>query len=567
MLLLGKRLVLGDRRWDLVALASFLLFAFVLTLPLWRDLDHAVPEANQNDHAQFEFVLARAAKLVSGGGGDWLLTGDMNAPLGVNMMANTAVLGLGIPLAPVTLLAGPAATFALLVLLGMALTAYGWYWVFSRRLVESRLAAAIGGAFCGFAPGVVTHTQGHPNWVALFLLPFVVHLLFAPASNRYAGVLLGLIMSYQVFINEESLFFTGLGSAIFGTLYALLRWNEVDKARFFTNLGIAAAITGVVAAYPLWVQFTGPGSYHGVPEFTTSYGNDLASFFSFSTHSLGGSFSPFGNIAANRTEENAFFGVPLVILFLALAVIFRKRPVALAASCTAVVFAVLSIGRDIIINGYGDVTAPGPWEPFAHLPLFDSVVPTRLVLVAIPCVGLLLALAVERSRTVLLPLVLAALLPIVPLPMDTKQIPPIPAYITGHEYRAQLTDGGSMLVVPGPWTDTTNLRWAARSGLEFPLALGYFIGPGPEEDGRGIFGPQKRPTHLLIADVTATGVTPVPTAEQRAAFAADLAFWQTSVIVVPAEHQNREAVKMLLADLTGRPPTEIGGVTVWDIAR
>ncbi len=98
MLSLGRRFFL-DRKWDIAALATFLLMAFVLTLPLWRDLDRAVPEANQNDHAQFEFVLARAAKLVSGGGGNWLLTSDMNAPLGVNMMANTAVLGLGIPLA------------------------------------------------------------------------------------------------------------------------------------------------------------------------------------------------------------------------------------------------------------------------------------------------------------------------------------------------------------------------------------------------------------------------------------------------------------------------------------
>ena len=98
----------------------------------------------------------------------------------------------------------------------------------------------------------------------------------------------------------------------FGVTYALLRWKEVDKARFFTNVGIALAIAGTLVAYPLWVQFTGPGSYKGVPEFTTVFGNDLAAFVTFSPHSVGAALSPFNGIEPNPTEENAYFGLPLL---------------------------------------------------------------------------------------------------------------------------------------------------------------------------------------------------------------------------------------------------------------
>ncbi|GAB7040595.1 MULTISPECIES: hypothetical protein [Catenuloplanes] len=547
----------------IAALTTYLLMALLLTVPLWRDLDRAVPEANEGDHAFFEYVLARAAALVTGDAGDPFVTDRLNVPLGVNLMANTSVLGLGVPLAPVTLLAGPAATIALLVLLGLALTAYGWFWVFLRRLAVSPAAAWVGGAFCGFAPGIYTHAQGHPNWTAQFLLPFIVHLLFGASPSPRRSLLLGLLMAWQVFINEESLFFTGLGCAVFGLLFLALRRQEVDRRRFLTNLGIALAVAAPLVAYPLWVQFTGPGSYRGVPEFTTGYGNDVAAFVSFATHSLAGPVSPFGHLSPNATEQNASFGIPLVVAFVVLAVLLRDRAAALAAACTAVLFAVLSIGRDVIVNGYGDVTRPGPWEPFAHLPLFDSVVPTRLSLIAIPCVGLLLALAVDRSRASTA-LVAFALLPIVPMPLATKQISAVPAYIAERGYREHLADGGSMLVAPRVWTDTTGMRWAARTGLDFPLALGYFLGPDPTADGRAMFGPARRPTHALIVSVSATGFVPPLTPADRVAFIADVAYWETSVLVLPNDQPHRAAVESLLTDLTGRAPVRTGGVSVWD---
>ena len=48
-------------------------------------------------------------------------------------------------------------------LLGLAGTAAAWYW-FMRRRGLVRPAAAVGGWVTGFAPAMVSHANGHPNF-------------------------------------------------------------------------------------------------------------------------------------------------------------------------------------------------------------------------------------------------------------------------------------------------------------------------------------------------------------------------------------------------------------------
>ena len=49
------------------------------------------------------------------------------------------------------------------------------------------------------------------------------------------------------------------------------------------------AVTLGVLAYPLAVQFFGPQSYHGLPQFVRNFGADLGSFTAYSTRSVAGS--------------------------------------------------------------------------------------------------------------------------------------------------------------------------------------------------------------------------------------------------------------------------------------
>ena len=142
------------------------------------------------------------------------------------MMANTGMLGLTVPLVPVTLLFGPAVAFTLMLTGGLTATAWAWYHVLSRHIVGRRSAAFVGGLFAGFAPGLVNHTSGHPDLVCQFLIPFIVWRAISMRGVR-DGVVLGLLVTWQAFLNEELLFQTGLAVAVFVAAYAVFRPAQV----------------------------------------------------------------------------------------------------------------------------------------------------------------------------------------------------------------------------------------------------------------------------------------------------------------------------------------------------
>src|SRR2546430_6073759 len=150
-------------------------------------------------------MLAHGARVVFHGANPFVSL-QMNVPGVVNMMANTSILGLSLPLAPVTALFGTRVSYVLLLVLALSGTAMSWYWVMSRRLVRSRLGAFVGGAFCGFAPGMISHATGHPNIVGQFLVPFLVWRLIRlrePGRAVRNGVAARLLIVWHAFLNEE----------------------------------------------------------------------------------------------------------------------------------------------------------------------------------------------------------------------------------------------------------------------------------------------------------------------------------------------------------------------------
>jgi hypothetical protein len=70
-----------------------------------------------------------------------LYTTVLNAPLGVNLMANTAFLGMTVPLIPVTVLFGPNISYAAALTIGLAGTATAWYFVLRRHVTRHRSIA------------------------------------------------------------------------------------------------------------------------------------------------------------------------------------------------------------------------------------------------------------------------------------------------------------------------------------------------------------------------------------------------------------------------------------------
>jgi hypothetical protein len=111
----------------------------------------------------------------------------MNAPNGVNLMANTGLLGLTVPLVPVTLLFGPVVTFTIMLTGRLAATAWAWYHVLSRHIVGYWPAALVGELFAGFAPGMISQVNGHPDLVNQFLIPFIIWRAISLRTARRCG--------------------------------------------------------------------------------------------------------------------------------------------------------------------------------------------------------------------------------------------------------------------------------------------------------------------------------------------------------------------------------------------
>ncbi|MGU3437318.1 glycosyl transferase [Actinomycetes bacterium M1A6_2h] len=562
------------RAGDWSVAAVFTLLAAAVMHNQWQHLGDGYLRNSGQDQTMWEWFFAVAAHSVTHFDNP-LFSTLQNTPLGVNLMANTAMLGLSIPLAPITVLFGPTATFALALTLGLATTAFGWYFLFSRTVVVSRVAAAIGGLLCGFGPGMISHANAHPNFVFLGVLPILALLLVRITQGRHVTrntVVLGLLAAWQVMLGEEPLLIFAITLVVYGVVFYLGHPRAFLPAmRRLIPAGLAAgALTAVLIAVPLWWQFYGPQSYKFLDHNLRA--NDLKSIISLPPQSIGGRIWPGPDYSINLTEQNAYFGLPLLILAVVCAVYLWRSSTARAAAVTAVVVGVLSMGAALTIDGVTtDVTLPG--KKLHTYPLLESVLETRYALAAVPLLALLLALATDRVLTGRVPIkgvwavaLLVAVVPLIPIPPPVAAKTPTPAFFSDGSWRDYVS-GGSVVTVPLPGTsDASPLRWQYESNFEFPIAAGYFVGPGAKDPEEAKYGAVDRQTAILLGGVADSGDVVTPTAEQIATARSDLDFWNADVVVLPPG-ENVGALRETLNSLLGFAGQEVDGSWVWDVRR
>jgi hypothetical protein len=554
---------------DVLVVEGYVLAAVLLYGGLWRHLGSGYLVASMQDQNLFEWLFAAQAHAVAEVRSP-LFSDLQNAPLGVNLMANTALPALAVPLAPVTLAFGPTATWTIVLTGGLAGTATGWYWLFSRHVVRSRVAAAVGAAFCGFAPPVISHAKAHPNFAATFLLPVIaIWLIRLPGARRPVrhGVGLGVLGALQVLIGEEILLIAVLAVAPYAIWFGLT--TRRLPRQVVVGAATAAVVSAALVAYPLWLQFAGPQSYRSIEHGPT--GNSLAAFVAYSSQSAGALLTggP-GPLALNGTEENAFFGWGLVALAVTLAIWLRAELPARIAASAGGVAAVLSLGPEITLDGR-PTGVPGPWALLADLPLLESVLESRFALACVPAVGCLLAVGTQRvldapgasARRIWVGVLVGALLPIVPLPYPTVLRAPTPDFYAGGEWARWVDPAGTLVPVPLPEPlHAEPLRWQVDAGMGFALPQGYFVGPAGEEQ-RGAYGAPKRPSSVLLDGVAATGQVPPVSDDDRARMGADLRFWRADAVVLTAGPHERE-LHATLSALLG-PGTRASDAWVWDV--
>ncbi|MFE6160779.1 dolichyl-phosphate beta-glucosyltransferase [Streptomyces sp. NPDC056486] len=573
---------------DLLVAAVFLAMAVILySGRLIAPGDRYLPDSLQ-DQNQWEWFFAVTADNVRHLQNP-LFTTLQNAPDGVNLMANTVMLGLSVPFAPVTWLFGPAAALNAAMTLGLAATAVAWYWLILRRLVRHRGAAAVGAALAAFAPPMISHAQAHPNFMVLFMIPLIIDRALrlcegegegegnrdgAGTSVVRDGVVLGLFTTYQIFLGEEPLLLAAMGMLLFAAAYGLARRDVAREAirPLARGLGVAVAVTVPLVAFPLYWQFFGPQSYTSVLHGDDA-GNSPLALLSFAERSLAGSEKTASALAQNPTEQNAFYGWPLVALAFAIVVRLWERAVVKALAFTAVAAAFLSLGPKFRIP-MTDVVLPGPWAPLAHAPLFESVIESRVAMVCAPALGMLVALALARllastrrmtaTRYAGVAAVALALLPIVPAPLRSVDRAQPPAFIADGTWKKYLGDGESLVPVPLPDPASAEaLHWQTTADLDFRLPGGYFNGPwGP--DRIGIYGASPRNTSNLLRDVRSAGRAPQITDAWRRAAREDLTYWNAGVLVL-APQQHDAALRETVEELLDRPGKWVDGVWIWDL--
>ncbi len=573
----------GLNRWrttagafDTAVCVAFLGFAAWLSHNLWPDPATRALADNVNDQALIEWFLAHAVRVWKG---DFsLLTDRLNSPDGVNLMSNASHILHGVLMAPVTVLFGPAASFALLVAFNLAATAAGWYLLFARGLRLHRGAAIVGGLSAGFAPGMISQSNSHLHMTAQWLIPpivwCVIRLTRVRGQRDAVKTALGLsaLVCAQLLLGEEVLFLAVMTLVLFAVVYAVLRlrWALRVAPTFLAGMAIAAGVSTIVLVYPLWYQFAGPRHTPNAPFPPQYYFADLASYFVFSPLSLAGSDDA-SRLASSDTELNAFFGLPLLVVLLGCALWRWRSPTVVAATVTSVVIMYLSLGVNVTLDG--EKTGwPSLYKTIADIPVVNGALPTRYSLAVITLIAVVLANTIDAairtrgvSRVAVPAAIVAALLPLAPMPLQTTYRAPVPEFITTGAWRQCAPEDGVIVPVPLPTpTAPDSMRWAAAADTAFGLPEGFFIGNyGP--GGRASVGTYKRPTSKLLADVASTGAIPDISDATRTQARADLAFWRADCVAL-AHGPNEGALRTTLERLLG-PGTAIADTWTWKISR
>jgi hypothetical protein len=570
------------RRWPahLLAAGVYIGLGLLVMGHFLADPNGRVSSHLANDNTWFQWLLSHGAYSVRHLENP-LFSLRQNYPIGVNMMANTSVLGVTLPLAPLTMLLGARVTYLVWMVAACAGTAYSAYWVLQRYVVRSRAAAFVGGAFAGFAPGVIHHANGQPNFVSNFALPFiVVQVMRLGIDRRWLrdGIVLGLLVTYQVFINEEILVVTAAACVLAVLVYAALR-PRVARERFksFVLAATVTAVTaGVLCAYPLWFQFNGPGTFTSLPLYHT-WGEDPVTYLTFARDTLVG--DPIVEKTMGRPEQNSWFGWPLTTVVVASILLLWRRSVAIkVAAVVAVVCGVMALGPKVRFNGvYPGIRGPWAFIP-DDLPVFGLLTPSRITFAVVGVFALVVALAWDaagriRDRdtrparigaAVAMALIAAALIPLIPKPLPAKTDERPPVFITSGQWRQYVPDGRTLIPVPLPnkFEGRETLSWSAWAEHEFPVPEGYFL--GPNKKGFGIAGTAEISMLTKLVNLARKrGSVPKVTPELQVKVRNDIQGWDGSVVVMRAIPENA-VFKSLVDQLIG-PSEQQLDVWLWKV--
>ena len=587
------------------AFSAYLVVATALWWGAWSTHPTSVTTCGCGDPALFLWFLGWPAYAISHGH-NVLYSTALFHPGGINLLSNTSVLAIGIPLAPVTWLLGPVATLNVASTLGPAVSALAMFWLV-RRWLRWTPAAFIGGLLFGFSPYVVYNlADAHLMTAVLVTLPLMVGCLdelLVRQRHRPAvvGAVLGLLVTVQFFLSTEVLAIAAIAGVVGVVLLAgnaLLRALRglTDRLRHaLCGLGVAAGSSVALLAYPLWFALAGPAHLSGL------VWPDLA--IGVETLTPGQLVSPshlsavdhqhrliLGGYQGSSLPGEGYLGLGLVILLVAALVVWRRDRRLWFFGAIGVVAVTLSFGE----RAHYWL----PWRLFLHAPLVENILPARFMTVTIFCVAVMLAIVVDRVHGSVLAWVrgiaarrvaqrraaltgalaaalagvavaAAALVPVaqevaISSPLTTQPVI-VPRWFV--DAAPHLRPGQVVLAYPAPFSGVQSAQaWQAVDRMHFAL-IG---GGGPQ--GLPSRAGKERAGQVVLSDAS-TGFHGIPaaTAANVDAVRQALAGWGVTLIVVPApagrprydQGVSTSSAVGLLTAVVGRSPQFTDDAWVW----
>ncbi len=308
-----------------------------------------------------------------------------NAPIGVNVVANTSMLGLGVVISPITTIFGPIVAWNVLEVTALVLSATSMCAVL-RRWTTWWPAAFFGGLLYGFS---VYETTSIPHLnVAFAALPPLFFLVLYEILVRQqwpairTGALLGLICGFQYLVSSELLASMVLLGGLATVLFLLAnRRNLASMFAYAIRAGVVALVVGLILlAGPVLYTLFGSEHLDGVPNSPANlallHGDLLATFVPgyfqwFNLHSLLAGYQ--------INSAGMYLGLPFILAVGLVVLLLRRRGIVVMAGVLAASSFVLSLGSTLYVGGH-DTHVPLPFAVLAHMPIIDGLLSTRFAL-------------------------------------------------------------------------------------------------------------------------------------------------------------------------------------------
>lgn len=568
--------------------ASYLALAVLLTWRIWADPRHVALNGGNDINLNVWFMRYVEVALAHGHL-PALVTKAVNAPQGLNVMWNTSLLAPGVVLAPVTWLAGPVFSLAVLTTLGFAGSAAAMYWVL-RRWDAGMGAAAIGGALYGLRQAIMIAANDHYHLQFAVLPPLIIDAAARLATGRGSpiktGIWLGVLITLQVFIAEELLLDTAIAGAVLMLVLVVNRPRHVVRRApgAIAGVAIAVAVVSVMCAYPFYRQFHGPLAEHGSPWHTGQYGNHLAEFV-IAPHTVllnnPVTFTKF-LVATGQwpLEDYAYLGWPFILAAIVATIVYWRDIKVRVAGLSFFGLEWLSMGgHSQQMLGRHVSHSLFPWHYLAKLPVFNELVVTRLSILSDGLGAVALAFAAAHVITAArsqegwrkpafisaATVTLAAIVvPLIPRPIAAQPVVPRPAGWQTVIDKLHLPPDAPVLTLAV--SSGIVMEWQATSGVPISIVGGYCVAPGPLGKAapcgtKVMMTGAERTTTLRVQWLTDGSGEPGPNFKTMVVA---LRQWGADAVLVPPADP---VLATYMTDLLGKPTARQGGVLGWRLGR